>query len=390
MNLLIMLHVGEHAAPRFAHALAALPDPWRVATLVAPPLPDRPQGGASSRYDALAARLSVTNGAPTKLDALLRYMHLEPREAWGRVVLCSWSAGYALAWALLDSPGVDGWIGLDSGYADRDPDGTAADARLEPAVRFVRRARAGEVVCYFGHTQIRTSYASTAEVAAELQRLGGEPAGLWRVESWPGADAHAHEAALLEHGPPFVTAALEALGAASERPTAPMDQAYSVSGDLRTALVEVFRAALAAGIREEGGPNRGPEVEAYLDAVGLGPGQPWCAAMVSAEGEDAALAAGVRWPLPLSGAVHILVAGARAAGRWHALGDGYTPEAGDLPIYGRAGERPDRGGRGHVGVLVDAVAGRVVSGNLDDRVLEHGIYQPARGLVLIGWISLAA
>ncbi|HMV65522.1 MAG TPA: hypothetical protein PKA64_01635, partial [Myxococcota bacterium] len=192
MNLLIMLHVGEHAAPRFAHALAALPDPWRVATLVAPPLPDRPQGGASSRYDALAARLSVTNGAPTKLDALLRYMHLEPREAWGRVVLCSWSAGYALAWALLDSPGVDGWIGLDSGYADRDPDGTAADARLEPAVRFVRRARAGEVVCYFGHTQIRTSYASTAEVAAELQRLGGEPAGLWRVESWPGADAHAH------------------------------------------------------------------------------------------------------------------------------------------------------------------------------------------------------
>jgi hypothetical protein len=34
------------------------------------------------------------------------------------------------------------------------------------------------------------------------------------------------------------------------------------------------------GVREIGGTNRGPQVEAYLAAVGLGPGQPWCCAFV--------------------------------------------------------------------------------------------------------------
>lgn len=34
------------------------------------------------------------------------------------------------------------------------------------------------------------------------------------------------------------------------------------------------------GVREEGGNNRGSRVEAYLSAVGLGAGNPWCAAFV--------------------------------------------------------------------------------------------------------------
>jgi hypothetical protein len=34
------------------------------------------------------------------------------------------------------------------------------------------------------------------------------------------------------------------------------------------------------GVREEGGNNRGPEVERYLAQAGLGPGNPWCAAFM--------------------------------------------------------------------------------------------------------------
>ena len=34
------------------------------------------------------------------------------------------------------------------------------------------------------------------------------------------------------------------------------------------------------GVHEQGGNNRGPRVEEYLRAVGLGPGNPWCAAFV--------------------------------------------------------------------------------------------------------------
>lgn len=39
-------------------------------------------------------------------------------------------------------------------------------------------------------------------------------------------------------------------------------------------------AGREVGVREQGGPNRGPRVEEYLRAVGLGPGYPWCAAFV--------------------------------------------------------------------------------------------------------------
>jgi hypothetical protein len=35
------------------------------------------------------------------------------------------------------------------------------------------------------------------------------------------------------------------------------------------------------GVREVGGPNRGPEVDRFLRTVGRKPGHPWCAAFVS-------------------------------------------------------------------------------------------------------------
>lgn len=39
-------------------------------------------------------------------------------------------------------------------------------------------------------------------------------------------------------------------------------------------------AETQVGVREQGGNNRGPEVELYLASVGLPPGDPWCASFL--------------------------------------------------------------------------------------------------------------
>jgi hypothetical protein len=57
------------------------------------------------------------------------------------------------------------------------------------------------------------------------------------------------------------------------------------------------------GVCEVGGNNRGPEVERYLDAVDLAPGQPWCCAGIVWCYREATLRAGggIRAPLPKTG-----------------------------------------------------------------------------------------
>lgn len=61
------------------------------------------------------------------------------------------------------------------------------------------------------------------------------------------------------------------------------------------AILEVAESQV--GVREHG-RNRGPQVEAYLRAVGLGPDHPWCAAFVCWCGVSAVQD---RWPLPRTG-----------------------------------------------------------------------------------------
>lgn len=52
------------------------------------------------------------------------------------------------------------------------------------------------------------------------------------------------------------------------------------------------------GIREEGPPNSGPEVDAYLASVGLAPGYPWCAAWLHWVFRRAAKTCGLVNPFP--------------------------------------------------------------------------------------------
>lgn len=73
-------------------------------------------------------------------------------------------------------------------------------------------------------------------------------------------------------------------------------------------LIELRSRALAlaeryVGVREHGGRNRGPQIERWLETVNLAPGQPWCAAFVSAVLKEAAAGLSMPSPIPLSASV---------------------------------------------------------------------------------------
>ena len=84
------------------------------------------------------------------------------------------------------------------------------------------------------------------------------------------------------------------------------------------------------GVQEVGGNNRGRRVEEYLAAVGLGPGQPWCAAFIA----WCMRAAGVQgWPA--TGDTWALEDWARARGVLHD-----DPQRGDVFLVLGADGRP--------------------------------------------------
>jgi hypothetical protein len=131
-------------------------------------------------------------------------------------------------------------------------------------------------------------------------------------------------------------------------PTVALAPAPSPRGNLR-------QAALAIAGRYDGGKetgnNAGPLVELYLRNVGLGVGNPWCAAFVLWCSDMAAAALGIDNPLrvvPSKALVRSHVATAKARG-WVVA----RPEAGDLFAY----VNPD--GSGHIG-FVERVADGVI------------------------------
>ena len=74
---------------------------------------------------------------------------------------------------------------------------------------------------------------------------------------------------------------------------------FSPAVPLSTTPAHIDTALAYVGTREHGGSNRGVRVERFLRSVGLGPGQPWCAAFVS----YVLSAAGVHAPLDGQGRV---------------------------------------------------------------------------------------
>jgi hypothetical protein len=71
--------------------------------------------------------------------------------------------------------------------------------------------------------------------------------------------------------------------------------------DIRDKAAQLALAQV--GVREHGGHNRGDQVEEYLAAVNLPPGQPWCCAGVIWCYREATIRAGggIEMPLPRTG-----------------------------------------------------------------------------------------
>jgi hypothetical protein len=380
------LVLAAHVDPRVASSSfrAALPPEVEICAFVEP--------GLSSAYHALAVRLRA-NGRV--LPALLDHVGTEHGlESYDRVIFLSWSAPYALAEEILasaeDAAALSGWVALDSGYGQP----------TMGVVDLARRARAGTALYWAGFTDVPTAgYLSSGAFLAEVERLAGEPGGLFHVEHWrhdPAALASAPNQSAFwrsEHigavhrGPAFLASALAALDAAAPLPSPPLDN--------RAAVLALARAALAAGVREAPpGSNRGPEVDAYLRGCvrrgrPLGVlGVPWCAAFASwciwraAYGEEAATRAIVwtwrshvgspqRPAIGWRAAVSELCADALGTGRWQDWDEGARPEPGDVLVMGRQGQDPRHGGEGHAAIVDEAAEGGgfyAIGGNESDAV----------------------
>lgn len=98
-------------------------------------------------------------------------------------------------------------------------------------------------------------------------------------------------------------------------------------------------ATSQVGVREQGGNNRGAEVELYLASVGLNPGNAWCAAFMYWTFRRAANVLTVPNPFPKTGsALHV----------WSLADQGFRVAA---PARGCVYVVDHGGGLGHVGVI---------------------------------------
>jgi hypothetical protein len=169
--------------------------------------------GKSSVYAQLGESLRDADGRI--LPALrARFPAPEAEEAYSTLTLITYSAGYALARAILaneeDREALDAYVAIDSIHADL-VDGVADAEQLAGFVAFAERARDGDKTFWLGHSDVRTAgYASTTQVAARILDLAGGEGGGFVVRGFDvrAADASEHRAALIEWGPGFVAEAL--------------------------------------------------------------------------------------------------------------------------------------------------------------------------------------
>lgn len=155
------------------------------------------------------------------------------------------------------------------------------------------------------------------------------------------------------------------------------------------ALVRKLRS-LVGTVREDE-PNRAEPINYWLAECHAPLGQPWCAAMVTVVARDVAAELGTPecWPFGVTASCAQLIRRARPLHRWHPIEIGYRPKLGDLVLYGRSGQRPDRGGAGHVGALVDVENELCVSGNLEDQIQLHALDMPEHpALQRVGWVEI--
>jgi hypothetical protein len=130
-----------------------------------------------------------------------------------------------------------------------------------------------------------------------------------------------------------------------------------------TAALAWAQGELERGVREVGGNNRGPDVEAYLAAVDLPAGEPWCCAFVVTGIMNGAGALGVPCTCPSTGScLHLWARATNARVK--------VPQAGDVYVLQHSPST------GHVG-FVETVSesGQVlteISGNTNREGSREG------------------
>lgn len=146
-------------------------------------------------------------------------------------------------------------------------------------------------------------------------------------------------------------------------------------------------ARQTAGEREEGGNNRGPDVDLWNRAVGNPLGSPWCAAWVFSMHGGAADAIGMPNPCPRTGSSHALWTMADPASR------SQLPAPGDVFVV-------DHGnGLGHCGIveavspsgdMVTTIEGNTNSaGSREGNAVARHTWNPRAGArgVLLGYVA---
>jgi len=142
-------------------------------------------------------------------------------------------------------------------------------------------------------------------------------------------------------------------GKAPPAPAIPAGPPGPPPSPLALAALEKAHEDLAAGIHEQGGNNRGPEIEAlYLKPLGLPPGSQWCAAALWSWVRRGAAALGVAVPdVPQTGRARAPIAWFKARGLWVPATPGMRVQPGWIAIWDRSiNGRPETSGNGHTGI----------------------------------------
>ncbi len=161
-----------------------------------------------------------------------------------------------------------------------------------------------------------------------------------------------------------------ALAPAGTAPAAVADAAAATAAggsSLGASALEVAQKEFARGVHEEG-TNTGADVDKYLAAAGVAPGNPWCASFIT-------------WSLEQSGhkmegggwaAVQTWVRNAEAGNNDLEIVSAADARPGDLVAYDWGGQE-DFGADGHIGFLASNVQGdkfTALEGNYQDAVLK--------------------
>lgn len=402
--LVYLVHASPVVRERYTAALAAVEGLEADLVFVN-------AGAYSGPYRALANKYRDVEGRI--LPGLMAdHPPPRPRSAYQVIVGASFSAGYAFWREVLasrqDAAILDGVVGIDSWHASYDPDGTASDAQLASLLAFARRAQDEPLVCWIGHSDVRTpppghaqAFASTTAVADELVRLlglvrdgeelltGGLLVRAYDVRKSPTSE---HVAALNEWGPVFLGDALEEL--LGRREIAGVVDPEPIMDELLGRLsLQLALEALGAKVKEIRGPRHHPEILRYFagcerNGVNIGAWlqadeYAWCAAFASCMASDAARGNWQAIPHRWRAAVRELWADAIASGAAVAAsrirsGEVY-PLPGDLWIGVRGGSGAGSpsspfsttAGKGHVGrieVVPSLEAFTTVDGNVSDQV----------------------